>query len=52
MSTVSTTVMEDMEVEVNPLGIMTVNHVDPSSVLHAIKKVINMQTAHIRKKPI
>ena len=48
MSTGSTTVMEDMEVEVDSLGITTIFHVDPSSVLHAIKKVIDMQTAHTR----
>ena len=48
MSVGSTTIVEDMEVEVNSLGIMTIDHVDPSSVLHAINKVIDMQTAHTR----
>ena len=42
MSAGSTTVMEDMEVEVNSLGIMTIIHVGTSSVLHAINKVIDM----------
>ena len=48
MSSGSTTVMEDMEVEVDSLGIVTINPVGPSSVLHAIKKVIDMHTAHTR----
>ena len=48
MSAISTIIMEDMEVEVDSLGITTINHVGPSSVLHAIKKVIDMQTAHTR----
>ena len=52
MSTISTTIVEDMEVKVDSLGIMTTDHVIPSSVSHAIKKVIDMQTAHTRKKPI
>ena len=47
-----TTVMEDMEVEVDSLGITTIDHVGPSSVSHAIKKVIDMQTAHTRIEPI
>ena len=38
----STTVVEDMEVEVDSLGITTTDHVSPSSVSHAIKKVIDM----------
>ena len=48
MSTSSTTIVEEMEVEVDCLGIATIDHVDPSSVLHAIKKVIDMQTVHTR----
>ena len=48
MSTGSTTIVEDMEVEVDSLGIATTDHVDPSSVLHAIKKVTDMQTTHTR----
>ena len=52
MSASSTTIMEDMEVEVDSLGIVTTNHVDPSSVSHATKKVIDMQTAHTRIKLI
>ena len=48
MSIGSTTVMEDMEVEVDSLGIVTIDHVGPSNVLHATKKVIDMQTAHTR----
>ena len=52
MSAGSKTIMEDMEVEVDSLGIATTDHVDPSSVSHATKKVINMQTAHTRIEPI
>ena len=52
MSAGSTTVGEDREVEVDSLGITTTNHVVPSSVSHAIKKVIDLQTAHTRTKPI
>ena len=52
MSAGSTTIVEDMEVEVDSLGIMTIDHVGPSNVLHAIKKVIDMQTSHTRKEPI
>ena len=52
MSTGSTTVMEDMEVEVNSLGIATIDHVTPSGVLHAIKKVVDMQTTHTRTEQI
>ena len=48
MSTGMTTDVEDMEVEVNSLGIMTTDHVDPSSVSHDIKKVTDMQTGYIR----
>ena len=48
----STTIVEDMEVEVGSLGIMTIDHVVPSSVSHAIKKVTDMQTAHTRIEPI
>ena len=42
MSVGLTTIMEDMEVEVDSLGIATIDHVDSTSVLHAIKKVIDM----------
>ena len=52
MSTGSTTVMEDMEIKGDSLGFVTIDHVGPSSVSHARKKVIDMQTAHIRTKPI
>ena len=44
----STIDMADMEVEVDSLGIATTDHVNPSSVSHAIKKVTDMQTAHTR----
>ena len=33
----STTIMEDMEVEVDSLGIATTDHVGPSNVSRAIK---------------
>ena len=52
MSTSSTTVGQDMEVEVDSLGIVTIAHVGPSNVSHVVKKVIDMQTAHTRTKPI
>ena len=48
MSIGSTINVEDMEVEVDSLGITTIDHVGPSNVLRAIKKVIDMQTAHTR----
>ena len=38
MSASLTTVMEDMEVEVDSLGIATTNHVIPSNVSRVIKK--------------
>ena len=48
MSADSTPVVEDMEVEDNFLEIVTIDHDDPSSALHAIKKAIAMQTIHTR----
>ena len=44
----STTDMEDMEVEVDSLGIVTTDHVGPSNVSCAIKKVTVPQTIHTR----
>ena len=52
MSDDLTTVMEDMEAEVDSLGIATTNHVGLSSVSHDTKKVIDMQTGHTRTEPI
>ena len=52
MSVGSTIVVEDMEVEVDSLEIATIDHIGPSSALHATKKVMDMQTAHIRIEPI
>ena len=52
MSTGSTTITKDMEVEVDSLGITTTDHVDPSNVSHAIKKATDMHTAHTRTEPI
>ena len=52
MSTGSTTIVEDMEVEVNSMGITTTNHVGPSSDSYATKKVINMQTSHRKTESI
>ena len=46
MSASLTTNVEDMEVEVDSLGIVTTDHVIPSNVLRATKKVIDMQTVH------
>ena len=48
MSTSSTTIVEDTEVEDNFLEIMTIDHDNPSSALHATKKDITMQTVHTR----
>ena len=50
MSVSSTTVVEDMEVEVDSLGIATIDHVGPSNVSHAIKNVTVTQTIHTRTK--
>ena len=48
MSVGSTTVMEDMEVEVDSLGIATTDHVGPSNVSRATKKVTDTKTVHTR----
>ena len=48
MSTDLTIIMEDMEVEVDSLGIATIDYVGQSNVLHAIKKAIDMQNGHTR----
>ena len=40
--------MQAMEEEVDSLGIMTTNRVDPSNALHVIKRDIGMQTVHIK----
>ena len=39
--------MEDLEVEANSMEIRAIDHDDPSSVLHAIKKATDMQTVRI-----
>ena len=41
-------VVEAMEVEVDSLGIETTNHIDPSNVLHVIRRDTDMQTVHTR----
>ena len=46
-----TIVMEDLEVEANSMEIRAIDHDDPSSVLHAIKKATDMQTIHIKIIP-
>ena len=43
-----TTDVEDMEVEVDSMGIETIDRVDPSNVLHVIRRDIVMQTVHTR----
>ena len=48
----SKTDVEDMEVEVDAMGIVTTDHVGPSNVSRATKKVIDMQTAHTSTEPI
>ena len=52
MNTASTTDVEDMEVEVDSLGIETTDHVDPSNVSHVTRKDTDMQTIHTRTKLI
>ena len=52
MSVSSTTDMEDMEVEVDSLGIATTDHVGPSNVSRATKRVTDMQNVHTRTKLI
>ena len=48
MSVGLTTVVEDMEVEDGFLEIVTIDHDDPSSALHATQKDIAIQTVHMR----
>ena len=48
MSTGSTIVMEDMEVEDDFLEIATIDYDNPSSALHVIKKDTATQTIHTR----
>ena len=48
----STTDMEDMEVEVDSLGIATTNHIGSSNVSRATKKGTDMQTVHIKTELI
>ena len=48
MSVGSTIDVEDMEVKVNSLGIVTTDHVSPSNVSHVTKKDTDMQTIHTR----
>ena len=46
-----TIVVEDLEVEVDSMEIETIDHDDPSSVLHDIKKATNTQNVHIKIGP-
>ena len=48
MSVGSTTVVEDIEVKVDSLGITTTDHISPSIVSRATKKVTDMKTIHTR----
>ena len=48
MNTASTTEVEDMEVEVDYLGIKTTDHIGPSNVSHVTRKDTDMQTVHTR----
>ena len=43
-----TTDVEDMEIEVDSLGIETTDHIIPSNVSHVIMRDIDMQTVHTR----
>ena len=40
--------VEAMEVKVNSLGIETTDHINPSNVLHVIRRDTGMQTVHTR----
>ena len=40
--------VEAMEVKVDSLGIETTDHIDPSNVLHVIRRDTDMQTVHTR----
>ena len=40
--------VEAMEVEVDSLEIETTKHIDPSNVLHVIRRDTGMQTVHTR----
>ena len=46
----STTDVEDMEIEVDSLGIETTDHVGPSNVSHVTRKDTDMQTVHTRTR--
>ena len=48
MSVSSTTDVEDMEVEVDSLGIETTENVGPSNVSPVTRKDTDMQTVHTR----
>ena len=48
MSTGMTIDVEAMEVKVDSLGIKTTDHINPSNVLHVIRRDTNMQTVHTR----
>ena len=48
MSSDTTIDEEAMEEEVDSLGIVTSDHVDPSSALPIIRRDIGMQTVHIK----
>ena len=47
-STGMTIDVEAMEDDVDSLGIVTINHADPSNALHVIRRDIGMQTVHIK----
>ena len=51
-STGMTINVQAMEGEVDSLGIVTTDRVDPSSALHVIKRDISMQTVHIKTELI
>ena len=52
MSAGTTTNVRDMEEEVDSLGIVTYEHVEPPSALHATKKVTGMQIVCTRTELI
>ena len=50
MSVGSITNVEDIEVEVDSLGIVTTDHIGPSNVSHVIRRETDMQTVHTRTR--
>ena len=52
MSVGTTIDAQAMEEKVDSLGITTIDHVDPSNVLHVIRRDTGMETVHTRTELI